>query len=328
MIGIAREVLNKKNSSNVYYFYGFYLRSQWPLPCPRRARSGLPEVKFLEGPASSFKEAYLETKEEKNTNAFFHCVHLQDGSTYIRWSGLFEFLISSDGHSIIGHSLNHVRMESFSNYLLGQTLSFAMLKQGIEPLHSTVVRINDEAVGFVGDCGYGKSSLGASFLQAGYTLLTDDLLVLKENNGSFLATPGFPRIKLFPKIAKKLIGKIEDGVPMNNLTSKLILPLNRHQFTPTPIPVRSIYVLTPPAPSLKLRKVTIRRLSQRRAFLSLLKNTFNTKIIEPERLKRQFTFFAQIVSKVPMKTLSYPRSLKSLPSVRDAILNDLQRGDN
>ena len=313
---------------NIYYLYGLHIRSQWRLPCPEQNDPGLPEVKLLEGHPSLFSEPNLEAKGATNTKAFFHYAPLQDGSTYIRWSGLFEFLISSDGHSIIGHSLNNATLESFLNYLLGQTLSFAMLKQGIEPLHSTVVMVNHAAVGFIADCGYGKSSLGASFLQAGYPLLTDDLLILKEDNGCFIAYPGFPRIKLFPRVAKKLLGEKVEGFPMNNLTSKLILPLNRHQFAPTPMPLRSIYVLTPPASGLRSKKVTIRRLPQRRAFLSLLKNTFNTKVTEPERLKRQFTFFTQVVSKVSIKTLSYPRTLKSLPFVRETNINDLKGPDN
>jgi hypothetical protein len=298
------------------------------LPCPELKASGLPEVKLLEGSSSLFSQAYLKTKREANKKAFFHYAYLQDGSTYVRWSGLFEFLISRNGSFVLTHQLNNTGTEAFINYLLGQVLSFAMVKQGIEPLHSTVVKIDNGAVGFIGDCGYGKSSLGASFLQAGYALLTDDLLILKENNGCFAAYPGFPRIKLFPKIAKKLIGEKNEGFPMNNLTSKLILPLDRHQFAQTPVPLRSIYVLTPPGRRLRSKKVTIRRLSQRGAFLSLLRNTFNTKVTEPERLKHQFTFFTRIVSKVPIKTLSYPRCLKSLPLVREAILRDLGHGDN
>jgi hypothetical protein len=311
-----------------YHLCGLSLKSQWPLPCLKQKWSGLPEFKLLEVTSSLFSKGYLKTKAEGNAKAFFHYAPLQDGSTYIRWSGLFEFLVSTNGSTILGHQLNDTRSEAFINYLLGQVLSFAMVKQGIEPLHSTVVMIDNGAVGFIGNCGYGKSSLGASFLQEGYPLLTDDLLVLKEDNGCFAAYPSFPRIKLFPKMAKKLIGEKVKGFPMNNLTSKLILPLDRHQFARTPVPLRSIYVLTPPAAGLRSKKVTIRRLSQRRAFLSLLRNTFNTKVTEPERLKRQFTFFTQIVSKVPIKTLAYPRSLKSLPSVREAILNDLERRDN
>jgi hypothetical protein len=67
----------------------------------------------------------------------------------------------------------------------------------------------------------------------------------------------------------------------------------------------------------------IRRLSQRRAFLELLRNTFNPVIIERQRLQRQFRMATLVASKVPIKLLCYPRTLASLPSVREAILSDL-----
>ena len=52
------------------------------------------------------------------------------------------------------------------------------------------------AVAFLGDSGFGKSSLAAYLLSAGDRLVTDDLLLLQESEG-FLAYPGPPRIKLF-----------------------------------------------------------------------------------------------------------------------------------
>lgn len=69
----------------------------------------------------------------------------------------------------------------------------------------------------------------------------------------------------------------------------------------------------------------IRRLSHRRAFLELIRNTFNPVVIERERLKHQFTMDTLVASRVPIKLLSYPRVLASLPSVREAILLDLTR---
>jgi len=259
---------------------------------------------------------------------WFHYDRLSDGSDYLRWSSLFEFVISQDGSRIAGRPIAKTSWEAFYTYLFGQVLSFALLKKGIEPLHSTTVVTKGEAVSFIGDCGSGKSSLGAAFLHTGHSLLTDDLLVLNEEGNTFFAYPGFPRIKLFPKIAQKLLGKEIKGTPMNNLTRKLIIPLKSSQSYRHSVPLKAIYALTPCATDSQYKRVTIRRLSQRQAFLQMLKNSFNTVVTEPERLKRQFTFFTQIVSKVPIKTLSYPRSLNSLPVVREAILKDLESGDN
>jgi hypothetical protein len=280
-------------------------------------------VDLIEGPPSFFSGREFKPYRKKNRKFFFYN-SLQDRSFYIRWSGLFEFLISYNGHSIIGHPLNNGNEEAFFNYLLGQALSFAMVKQGIEPLHSSVVRVNDAAVGFIGDCGYGKSSLAAAFLQVGYSLLTDDLLVLKKNNGYLLAYPGLPRIKLFPKIAKSLIGDGVKGFPIGKFTSKLIFPLDRYQYVRTPLPLKVIYVLSPPKNGFRSKGVMIRKLSQRSAFLSLLRNTYNPLLTDPDRLKRQFALAYHVTSKIPFKLISYPRALNSLPIVRKTIFEDLK----
>ena len=57
--------------------------------------------------------------------------------------------------------------------------------------------------------------------------------------------------------------------------------------------------------------------------MALVKNTFNSRIVNSARLERQFRQTAQVVSAMPVKKLSYPRVLSQLPAVRDAILADL-----
>jgi hypothetical protein len=69
--------------------------------------------------------------------------------------------------------------------------------------------------------------------------------------------------------------------------------------------------------------VVIRRLAKRDAFVELTKAAFNSVVTEPGRLKRQFALATELASAVPIKSLSYPRSLALLPAVRDAILADL-----
>jgi hypothetical protein len=198
-----------------------------------------------------------------------------------------------------------------------------LLKQGIEPLHATVVVVDDHAVAFLGDSGYGKSSLGAAFLRAGHRLLTDDLLVITENKRRFIAHPGPPRIKLFPEIAKTLLGEQTTGTPMNPTTTKLVIPLSSRQSTQTAMPLRAIYVLRPPSPRARGKKITIRSFPQREACLALVANTYNTVLKEPDRLAQQFDLAARLASNIPVKALSYPRTLARLPAVLEAIRADL-----
>lgn len=317
--------LSRQRRRRAYEAYGLRLTSVIPLSCLAPVKPGLVEAEVINGPAALFRRARKAVGLEPNGTPWFRHTQLRDGSDYLRWSGLFEFLIAPDGRRITCRSLNGSAREAFHTYLLSQVLSFALLKRGIEPLHSTAVVVDGEAVGFIGDCGYGKSTLGATFLQARYPLLTDDLLVVKQEDGWYYGYPGPPRIKLFPEIAKSLLGEHIEGTPMNNLTPKLIIPLTRRRSHHAAAPLKAIYVLTHPGTGSRCERVTIRRLSQRRAFLELLKNTFNTTIVKAERLKGQFVLAAEIASKVPIKLLSYPRTLPSLPSVREAILSDLRR---
>src|SRR4029077_15660724 len=119
----------------------------------------------------------------KNPSAWFTQKTFSDGSVYLCWAGLFEFLISADGSKICARELEQASPEVFATYLLGQVLSFALVKQGLDSLHSSAVVVGGSGIGFLGDSGAGNSTLVASFLQAYYKLLTDVLLLLRHAGG-------------------------------------------------------------------------------------------------------------------------------------------------
>jgi len=318
-------IASKGRSSCDYRIYGVRLKSQWPFCGHEEPGTNLVEVELFEAPSALFSEASRHAAGSSNREQWFRYVRLIDGSDYLWWSGLFEFLVSSDGRRIACRELNGSSFESFHTYLLGQVLSFVLLKHGIESLHSTAVVIDGKAVAFLGDCGYGKSSLGAAFLQAGHRLLTDDLLVLKEEGNRFAAYPGPPRIKLFPNIARSLLGERVNGTPMNSETSKMVIPLDQNgkMYRQEPLPLRAIYVLTAPPRSSSIPRISIRSLSRRRAFVELLKGTFNTIVVEPARLERQFDLATRLAARVPIRSLSYPRDLRRISQVRESILREL-----
>jgi hypothetical protein len=234
-------------------------------------------------------------------------------------------VVSADGRRIACHALGAVSREVFHTYLLGHVLSFALIRRHLEPLHATGVLVDGATVAFLGDCGRGKSTLGAAFIQAGHPLVTDDLLVVGERAAGFVTYPGMPRIKLFPRIARPLLGEPAGGTPLNRFTAKLVLPLHGDQwvFRPRALPLGALYVLAPASASARGEEIRIRPLSPRGAFVELIRNTFNTMVVEPARLQRQFALAARIASTVPVKRLAFPRRLACLPSVRRAIRADL-----
>ena len=291
-----------------------------PLWNPIRVPGRRADVEVRRGSVRLFSRLRRQARVRTIDEPWFQHADLPGGAQYLRWAGLFEFRVSADGRAIDASALDGASTEAFRTYLLGQVLSFALLRRGIEPLHSTAVVADGGAVAFIGDCGHGKSTLGGAFLRAGATLLTDDLLVVREGPHGVLASPGPPRIKLFPDVARRLFGPRTAGTPMNPGTPKLVIPLDRRHTCASPAPLRAVYVLASRARRIPASAgITIRRLSPRRACVELLRNTFNVVVSEPRRLERQLTMAARLAETVPVMRLGYPRDLARLPAVVDAI---------
>src|SRR5262249_27490517 len=181
------------------------------------------EVEFRSAPASAFLTATEDATFDPTSDSWHRYASLPDGTTYVRWDRVGEFLVAADGRSITCRRADRSSAESFQVYMLGQALSFALVKQGFEPLHATVVVVDDRAVAFLGESGYGKSSLAACFLEAGHRLLTDDLLLFQEARSRIVAYPGPPRIKLFAKIAGRFLDRAASSAPMHADPVKLVL---------------------------------------------------------------------------------------------------------
>jgi hypothetical protein len=303
----------------VYHFYGVRLRSDWALPYPSWRQPALADVTLARKPAHHFTRARALAAPLRRAIV---SATLPDGQGYLRWRGRFEFLVSRDGRTVAAHQLARRAPDTFHTHMLGQALSFALVRQGFDPLHATVVSVDGGAVAFLGDSGYGKSTLAAAFVSAGDRLVTDDLLVVTDAAAGLIAHPGPPRLKLYPQALRRVLPQAR-GTTLITATPKLMVPLSTTQVTGRAVPLRALYVLSPPSVSMPVSRVTIRRLSQRAACLALIRNTFNTVIVDPDRLSRQFALAARVAGAVPVKSVSYPRTFREIGAVRDAILADM-----
>jgi hypothetical protein len=308
-----------------YGVYGMVISSDTPLDLPSDTHGGLARVECVSAPAMAFHAA-TDRGDDADRDSWYRYVVLRDGSTYVRWRTVGEFLVAADGRHVMFRRFEQASLESFQVYLLGQALSFALVRQGFEPLHATAVVVDRHAVAFLGSNAFGKSSLAACFLEAGARLLTDDLLILGESRNRILAYPGPPRLKLFPKIARRFLGQdAANRVHLNPDTDKLILPIEEHRRHGRPVALDAIYALAAPRDACRTPSVKVESLSPREAFLELLKGTFNRRLTNQPRLTRQFGFTTRLTDLVAVKRLTYPRAIDRLPEVREAVRADLAR---
>lgn len=313
-------IQEREKKRHQYVLYGVSLETSLALNCYERRSCHLDIKISVEFDRDMSPKRALDGVATPELNGSQYCF-LSDGAVDLRWPDLADYTVSSDGREIVCRVAAGAPSESWQTYLLGPVLSFALLKNGVEPLHATAVEVNGHAVGFLGESGQGKSTLAAGLLQRGHRLLTDDLLVLREREGAFWAYPGPARIKLFPDQARDLPGDYGAGVSMNPFTSKLVIPLRATHFQKTAAPLQVLYVLHSPEKRLR-SAIHISKLRPRNAFLELLKHTFNRVFVTPDRIRRQFGLLTDLATKVPIRRVSYARDLANLPGLCEAVLAD------
>lgn len=306
-----------------YSIYGVRVTTdhRFAFPMARDGQQPLADVEFVEGTAEDFEPS---ANEQPSADEWVVRPRPADGTTYLRWEDLYEFLVAADGSRIVYRSLGDCPRAVLQNFLFGQALAVALVQQGIEPLHAAVVRVDDWAVGFLGDCGFGKSTLLAAFLQDGHPVVTDDMLMLERRSGSLIAYPGSGRLKLMPDSAGTFWDSPTRGTPLTPTATKRSFPLAAAGRQPDSLLLRRLFVLPEPDERNRMSSFEIRPISRLAMVRELLKSSFTTTILHRERLARQFAFATQVASEANGFELRYPAGLQHLPALRAAIVEHVR----
>jgi len=99
-----------------YRVYGLTIECDFPLSCPRNSKDSAPDVRLKRATAERFDQVRTMATIPPRAAQWFECARLEDGSTYLRWARLFEFLVAPDGRTI-------VRIGSIAKAFAGQLLA-------------------------------------------------------------------------------------------------------------------------------------------------------------------------------------------------------------
>lgn len=302
-----------------YSVYGVSVSSDVPFELPIREDTWRtdPHVRFARGGDEEFGGVPVAGSPDE---PWFVCAERGDESIYLRWSGLYEFLVAPCGTHVAYRPLQHGDAAVLQNFLLGQALSFALVRQGVEPIHAAVIDLDGRGIGLLGDCGFGKSTLAGSLMQAGHRLVTDDVLIVDERGAELMVRAGTGRIKLLPDSAASVMGVGHAGIPVAPQADKLVFRLDDRLVQNRDVPLEAFLILPAPTERAACDRVEIQRTSRAELFYELVRNTFVCDIENGRRLQRNFSVNARIASSVDGYKLRYPPGIDRLPMVRQAVL--------
>jgi hypothetical protein len=230
---------------------------------------------------------------------------------YLYWQGVGTFLIR-DGQEIIIDVHPDAELGRLRLFTLGAAIGVILHQRGYVVLHASAMAIGDQAIAFIGDKGWGKSTMAAALHARGHRLLSDDVLAIDlRHPGKPIVLPAFPQLKLWPDAVTSL-GHNPDNIP------QLITHLEKRDyrvaetFLSTPIPLHHIYLLGIDA------DLEIQPLHPQEMLKYLLLNSyvarFGNELLKVDE-KSHFLRLTQLANQVPIHRLARPTSLDLLPQI-------------
>jgi hypothetical protein len=253
-----------------------------------------------------------------------------DGGYLLRFNEVADFFVSGDGQKIVCEPKPETPPNTIQHILLDQVIPLVINLKGGEALHASAVLTQYGIISFVGSTGMGKSTVAATFLKAGYPLLSDDCLALVEKDQNIYALPAYPGLRLWKDSASWLFGNEKAYNTVAHYTNKYQVEIEtkKESFSTDPQLLKRIYNLFDTSEIGGKTDIVIERLSPRESFMTLVRAAFRLDITDRNMLTRQFHFLKRVASCVSVCRLIFPRNFNLLPAVREAILNDLKDLDN
>ena len=235
-----------------------------------------------------------------------------------------EFVVDRDGSEIWAEWCAPLTLEDTATYLLGPVMGFVMLLRGVVCLHASAVAIGNEAIALVGPAGSGKSTTAAAFAERGYNVLAEDVVTIDDRRDRFLVRPGYPCIRLWPAAVKALYGS-EDHLPkLTPNWDKCYLDLTG-QFQREPLPLAAIYQLGERRHD--ARAPFVETLDRAEGLMSLIANTYATKLMDRQMRAREFELLTRVVSHVPVRRVTPHADAARIHELCDRILDNFLATD-
>lgn len=234
---------------------------------------------------------------------------------WLSWSPSLGAWIEKGGKKTTVLVHEDVRDVDLNDLTLGFTSALAGLclnLQGQVAIHANAVCLNGKAIAFVGPSGAGKSTLSTFCVQQGMGLLTDDVLMVTQDD---LVLPGNPRLKLFPHTGEALQLNVSKTTSYKNFYDAQMLGTSEIR---EPVELKAVYLLN----GGEIDEVIVSSVPATQAIFDLLNNSYAVREFS-DVLPRLFDRYELLVQQIPVSTLSYPHKFDRLPQVYDALMDML-----
>ena len=240
---------------------------------------------------------------------------------WIRFPQLVDFELHPQSQQITAYRHKETPDNTVSHLLLDQVIPRLFSHLGKIIIHASCIEIQNSIVAFCGESGWGKSTLAAYFYQHGYSLITDDCLLLDTKGSTMTGFPNYQGLRLLDSSLSLLPEPLEITSSVCHYASKSRISIQENNSMGA-IPISTIFILNRPLQKSFDPAISIKHISRATALIELLKHCFPLDITDTKKTAQQFNALGQVLnnSQTQFYRLQYPRTAKSLPNVLKSIL--------
>lgn len=293
-----------------YLAYGLWVHATMPLP-ELAAGDAKGEGREAKGEVSIRFGCVDHPLRENPDESYAHFSRAPQ-EDYLFWQEVGSFLVQG-GHTIIVDPSQELDETTLRHFLLGPVMALLLSQRGHLLLHASAVAVDGGAVLFLGNAGWGKSTMAAALHARGHALVTDDVAVLGDEESRPTMFPAFPQLKVWPKTLVSL-GEDPEKLPQIHARLKKRARPADHKFSPDPLPLKRIYVLG------KGKAPEILPLPRQDALAELVHHTWGSLGVGSSS---HFLKCANIVGKVTICRLRRQKTFSQLPEVTQLIEEDV-----
>jgi hypothetical protein len=185
--------------------------------------------------------------------------------------------------------------DSIGLFVAGPALAVALHQRGDLVLHASAIAIGGRAIALLGEKGAGKSTLSATLLARGHSLLSDDIVAVRQGPDGPVVAGGSRTLKVEPAVARALGLDPEKLRLIHREGTKREWPLPATAVAATTPLVRLIVLERGPEPR-------VEPLAASAAFIEAVRHTYGARfdVIDRSGLAaRHFHQVSELVRAVP-----------------------------
>ena len=272
-----------------------------------------------------FETTYVADYTNDAGNPAFVFSKLQGGKFYrFTYADNTEFVVDQNGQEIWTTWPEPLTLEDTATYLLGPVMGFVLLLRGFVCLHASAIVVGGAAIGLVGPAGAGKSTTAAAFSARGFSVLAEDVVTLDDRDDRFLVRPAYPCIRLWPASAATLYGSRSALPPLTPNWDKCYLDLTQQsgQFERESRRLAAIYLLNERSDD--PRAPFIEAVDSADGLMSLVANTYGTKLIDKQMRAREFDVLSRVLAHVRLRRIIPHKDPGRLAELCEVLLADFE----